>query len=190
LELRAAALRFTPGETAEFLNQVMGLNLSAAEVETLESRTEGWVAGLQLAALSLQGRDTEDMPDLIAAFSGSHRYILDYLAEAVLQRQPEHIQNFLLQTSILDRLWVTVRRGERGSVGAQGAEVKALSDAPPSCSSPPWSSLLEHLERANLSSPTTSAAVIVINLFADLLRSLLQRRVRPAMGAQTGGGLA
>ena len=101
-ELRAADLRFTPSEAAEFLNQVMGLNLSAEDVAALETRTEGWIAGLQLAALSMQGH--QDVPGFIQAFAGDHRYIVDYLVEEVLQRQPEPIRNFLLQTSILDRL--------------------------------------------------------------------------------------
>ncbi len=100
-ELRAADLRFTPAEAAEFLNQVMGLNLSADDIASLETRTEGWIAGLQLAALSMQGR--EDTASFIQAFTGSHRFVLDYLAEEVLHRQPEHIGNFLLQTSILER---------------------------------------------------------------------------------------
>lgn len=99
-ELRAADLRFTPGEAAEFLNQVMGLKLSAEEIAALESRTEGWIAGLQLAALSMQGR--EDIASFLQAFTGSHRFVLDYLIEEVLQRQHEHIHNFLLQTAILD----------------------------------------------------------------------------------------
>ena len=101
-ELRAADLRFTPDEAAAFLNEVMGLNLSAQDVETLEARTEGWIAGLQLAALSMQGR--EDVPGFITAFSGDDRYIVDYLVEEVLRRQPEGVRSFLLQTSILDRL--------------------------------------------------------------------------------------
>jgi LuxR family transcriptional regulator, maltose regulon positive regulatory protein len=101
-ELRAADLRFTPSEAAEFLNQVMGLNLSAEEIAALETRTEGWIAGLQLAAISMRGR--EDVPGFIRAFAGDNRYILDYLVEEVLQRQPERIRSFLLQTSILDRL--------------------------------------------------------------------------------------
>ena len=101
-ELRAADLRFTPSEAAEFLNQVMGLNLSAEDIAALEARTEGWIAGLQLAALSMQGH--QDVPGFIQAFAGDHRYIVDYLVEEVLQRQPEPIRNFLLQTAILDRL--------------------------------------------------------------------------------------
>jgi ATP/maltotriose-dependent transcriptional regulator MalT len=101
-EIRAADLRFTPGEAATYLNEVMGLVLTAADVAALEGRTEGWIAALQLAALSMQGR--EDTAAFIDGFAGDDRYIVDFLAEEVLQRQPEHVQHFLLQTSILDRL--------------------------------------------------------------------------------------
>jgi LuxR family maltose regulon positive regulatory protein len=101
-ELRATDLRFTLSEAAEFLNHVMGLNLSAENIAALESSTEGWVAGLQLAALSMQGR--EDIAGFIGAFAGDDRYVADYLVEEVLQQQPEHIRNFLLQTSILEHL--------------------------------------------------------------------------------------
>jgi LuxR family transcriptional regulator, maltose regulon positive regulatory protein len=101
-ELRASDLRFTLSEAAEFLNSVMGLGLSAEDIAALESRTEGWIAGLQLAALSMRGR--EDVSGFIRAFAGDNRYIVDYLVEEVLQRQPERIRSFLLQTSILERL--------------------------------------------------------------------------------------
>ena len=101
-ELRVSDLRFTPDEAAAFLTQVMGLKISAAEVSSLEQRTEGWIAGLQLAALSLQGR--EDAADFVAAFSGDDRYIVDYLLEEVLQRQPDPVRHFLLKTAILERL--------------------------------------------------------------------------------------
>src|SRR5258706_3896956 len=101
-ELRAADLRFTPSEAAEFLNSVMGLNLSPGDIAALEDRTEGWIAGLQLAALSMRGR--EDIPEFIRAFTGDHRYILDYLVEEVLTRQPAPVRSFLLQTAIPDRL--------------------------------------------------------------------------------------
>src|SRR5450755_2046317 len=101
-ELRAADLRFTASEASAFLNQVMGLSLSAEDIATLEDRTEGWIAGLQLAALSMQGH--QDVPGFIRAFAGDHRYIVDYLVEEVLQRQPEPVRSFLLQTAILDRL--------------------------------------------------------------------------------------
>ncbi len=101
-ELRAADLRFTSGEAAEFLNQVMGLSLSPAEMAALEARTEGWIAGLHLAALSMQGRT--DTAAFVETFSGSHRFVLDYLVEEVLQQQPVNVQTFLLRTAILDRL--------------------------------------------------------------------------------------
>jgi len=101
-ELRAKDLRFSTSEAAEFLNQVMGLNLSSEDIQALETRTEGWIAGLQLAAISLQGK--EDTSGLIKLFSGSHRFVLDYLIEEVLNQQTEETQNFLLQTAILDRL--------------------------------------------------------------------------------------
>ncbi len=101
-ELRAADLRFTASEAAAFLTEVMCLGLSAADIATLEERTEGWIAGLQLAALSMQGR--QDIPGFIRAFAGDNRYIVDYLVEEVLERQPEGVRSFLLQTAILDRL--------------------------------------------------------------------------------------
>ncbi|HEX9036958.1 MAG TPA: LuxR C-terminal-related transcriptional regulator [Ktedonobacterales bacterium] len=101
-ELRAADWRFTSSETATFLSQAMGLTLTADDIARLLDRTEGWITGLQLAALSLQGRPGAS--EFIQAFAGNHRYIVDYLVEEVLRRQPEPIRNFLLQTAILDRL--------------------------------------------------------------------------------------
>ena len=101
-ETRAAELRFTPDEAAAYLNETMGLPLTARDVAALEGRTEGWIAALQLAALSMQGRD--DIAGFIAGFAGDDRYVVDYLAEEVLQRQPDRVQAFLLQTSILSRL--------------------------------------------------------------------------------------
>ncbi len=102
VEIRAADLRFTPDEAEAYLNGMMGLDLAARDVTALEGRTEGWIAALQLAALSIQGRD--DIAGFIAGFAGDDRYIVDYLVEEVLQRQPERVRSFLLQTSILDRL--------------------------------------------------------------------------------------
>jgi LuxR family maltose regulon positive regulatory protein len=102
VEIRAAGLRFTPDEAAVYLNEMMGLQLVARDVAALEGRTEGWIAALQLAALSMQGRD--DVAGFIAGFAGDDRYVVDYLAEEVLQRQPDRVQAFLLQTSILGRL--------------------------------------------------------------------------------------
>ncbi len=101
-ELRAADLRFTSAEAAEFLNQLMELNLSTADIAALETRTEGWITGLQMAAISMQG--SQDVEGFIESFTGSHRYVLDYLIEEVLEQQTEGIQTFLLQTAILDRL--------------------------------------------------------------------------------------
>ncbi|MCB0065069.1 MAG: hypothetical protein KDE19_23255 [Caldilineaceae bacterium] len=101
-ELRVTDLRFTAAEAAEFLNQVMGLTLSAEDIALLETRTEGWIVGLQLAAISIQGH--QDASSFINAFSGRHHFVLDYLVEEVLLQQPASVQRFLLQTSILDRL--------------------------------------------------------------------------------------
>jgi LuxR family maltose regulon positive regulatory protein len=129
-ELRAADLRFTPAEAADFLNQVMGLDLSAEDVAALEARTEGWIAGLQLAAVSLQGQ--QDIAGFIKSFTGSHRFVLDYLIEEVLQQQSESIQTFLLRTSILDRM------------------CGSLCDAVLFDSSVSGQETLEYLERANL----------------------------------------
>jgi LuxR family maltose regulon positive regulatory protein len=101
-ELRATDLRFTSSEAAEFLNQVMDLDLSAEDIAALETRTEGWIAGLQLAAISMQGH--KEITSFIKSFTGSHRFVLDYLIEEVLEQQSECIQTFLLQTAVLDRL--------------------------------------------------------------------------------------
>ena len=101
--VRASDLRFDLAEAAVFLRQTMGLDLSEDNIAALEARTEGWVAGLQLASISLQGRQ-HDAADFIDAFTGSHRFVLDYLVEEVLHQQSESVQRFLLQTSILDRL--------------------------------------------------------------------------------------
>ena len=129
-ELRAADLQFTPAEATEFLNRAMGLNLSDGDVAALESRTEGWIAGLQLAALSMQGH--QDAASFIKSFTGSHRFVLDYLIEEVLGQQSEKIQVFLLHTSILDRM------------------CGSLCDAVLLDSSTSGQEILEHLERANL----------------------------------------
>ncbi len=133
-ELRAADLRFTPTEATEFLNQMMGLNLSTENIAALEARTEGWITGLQLAALALQGSlSMQGHPDtsrFIQSFTGSHRFVLDYLVEEVLQRQPKHIRSFLLQTSILERLSGSLCDAVTGQAGSSG--------------------ILETLERGNL----------------------------------------
>jgi LuxR family maltose regulon positive regulatory protein len=104
-ELRAADLRFTPEEAQEFLNRVMGLDLTADDVRALEDRTEGWIAGLQLAALSLRGiPERGAVAGFIEAFTGSNRFVIDYLADEVLARQPAEVREFLLRTAVLDRL--------------------------------------------------------------------------------------
>ena len=102
IDIRADDLRFSPQEAATFLNQMMGLALSGDQVATLETRTEGWITGLQLAALSMQGQ--EDAAGLISAFAADDRYIADYLVDEVLARRPKGTKDFMLQTSVLDRL--------------------------------------------------------------------------------------
>jgi LuxR family maltose regulon positive regulatory protein len=102
VEVRAADLRFSSDEASAYLNGALGRVLEAADVAALEERTEGWIAALQLAALSMRGRD--DIPAFIAGFAGDDRYVVDYLVQEVLQRQPDHVRAFLLQTSVLDRL--------------------------------------------------------------------------------------
>jgi LuxR family maltose regulon positive regulatory protein len=133
-EIRSADLRFTPDETAAFLNQTMGLKLSTENVNSLEAHTEGWIAGLQLAGLALQGHgpqpDARIVSEFIAGFTGSHRYIISYLVEEVLSQQPAGTMDFLLQTSILDRLCESLCDAVTGDSGGQA--------------------VLENLEQANL----------------------------------------
>jgi LuxR family transcriptional regulator, maltose regulon positive regulatory protein len=102
LDIRADQLRFTRDEITAFLNDVMGLTLSANDLSAMETRTEGWIAGLQLAALSMQS--SKDIHGFVSAFTGSHHYIMDYLVEEVLKAQPKQVGAFLLQTSILDNM--------------------------------------------------------------------------------------
>jgi LuxR family transcriptional regulator, maltose regulon positive regulatory protein len=102
MEIRAGSLRFTNAEIVVFLNESMGLKLSAGDIAALEARTEGWIAGLQLAALSMQG--CPDRHAFISAFTGSHHYVMDYLVQEVLRRQPKQVSTFLLQSAILDHL--------------------------------------------------------------------------------------
>jgi LuxR family maltose regulon positive regulatory protein len=117
IEIRANDLRFTTGEATAFLSKAMGLNLSAEDVALLETRTEGWIAGLQIAALSMQGRN--DITGFIQAFSGSQRHILGYLAEEVINQQSEGTLKFLLQTSILNRLCGSLCEAVTGDPGGQ-----------------------------------------------------------------------
>jgi len=156
-ELREVDLRFTTSEAAEFLNQAMDLNLSVEDIAALESRTEGWIAGLQLAAISMQG--SQDAKGFIKSFTGSHRYVIDYLIEEVLEQQSESIQAFMLQTAILERLNGPLCDALTGQEDGQAA--------------------LEYLEQANL-------FIIPLDnerrwyryhhLFADLLRKRLHQQ--------------
>ncbi len=162
LELRAADLRFSAAQAAEFLNRVMGLGLSADDIAALEARTEGWIAGLQLAALALQGPITlpgnGHSSDRIKSFTGSHRFVLDYLVEEVLEQQTKGVQNFLLRTAILDRLTGSLCDALNGQEDGQA--------------------ILEMLEHANL-------FIVALDderrwyryhhLFSDLLRQRLQQ---------------
>jgi LuxR family maltose regulon positive regulatory protein len=166
-ELRTADLRFTLNEATTLLNQVMGLKLTVEDVAALEIRTEGWVAGLQLAALAMQSpqgslapqRQTpEHVTSFIASLSGSHRYILDYLVEEVLYQQPPDVQGFLLQTAILDRLTAPLCDAVTGRSDSQA--------------------MLEHLDAANLFVVPLDDArrwYRYHRLFADLLRSRLSQ---------------
>jgi LuxR family maltose regulon positive regulatory protein len=122
-EIRAAELRFTPDEAAAYLNGMMGLQLTALDVAALEGRTEGWIAALQLAALSMQGRD--DIAGFISGFAGDDRYVVDYLVEEVLQRQSDDVQAFLLQTSVLGRLSGSLCNAVTGHAGGK-AVLEAL----------------------------------------------------------------
>src|SRR6266702_3338184 len=164
-ELRAADLRFTPSEAAGFLNQGMGLNLSAEDITALETRTEGWIAGLQLAAISMQGQ--KDTTSFITSFTGSHHFVLDYLVEEVLGQQPESLQTFLLRTSILDRM--------SGS----------LCDAVLLNPSVSGQATLEYIEHANLflvPLDNERRWYRYHQLFADLLRQRLQQRNASSTG--------
>jgi LuxR family maltose regulon positive regulatory protein len=165
VELREADLRFTPDETAAFLNQVMQLNLTSSDIAALDHRTEGWIVGLQLAALSLQGQ--ADKAGFLQAFTGSHRHILDYLAAEVLRRQPARIQAFLRRTSILERL--TGPLCDAVLSGGDGATNGQVGDS---------RSTLEYLERTNLFIVPLDGErrwYRYHHLFAEFLQSGLQR---------------
>ena len=177
-ELRQDDLRFTLEEAAEFLNEAMGLRLSTDDVAALASRTEGWITGLQMAAVSIQGRD--DPAGFVRTFAGSHRYVLDYLMEEVLNQQPAIIQTFLLQTAILDRLTGPLCDAVLGGeTGFPISEDDQPSRAPFLLRTPAASrEILEFLDRMNL-------FVVPLDeerrwyryhhLFAGLLRRRLQQ---------------
>jgi LuxR family maltose regulon positive regulatory protein len=144
-ELHEADLRFTPDEVTTFLSQAMGFDLSPSDVAALEARTEGWIAGLQLAAVSM--RDRDDAAHFVQSFSGSHRYVLDYLTDEVLRQQPPIVQEFLLETSILERLSGPLCDEV---VGAQDITALASAQDSPKLRFPNSQSILEYLEAANL----------------------------------------
>jgi len=157
-ELRTADLRFAPGEAAEFFNQAVGLDLSAEDVAALEARTEGWIAGMHMAAISMRGH--HDAASFIRSFTGSHHFVLDYLMEEVLRQQSEGIQAFLLRTSMLDRLCGPLCDAVTGSLAASGQET------------------LEYLERANLfivPLDNERRWYRYHHLFAELLRQRLRQ---------------
>lgn len=196
-ELHARDLRFTFNEAAEFLNSALGPALTPGDLSALEERTEGWIAGLQLAALAL--RDHPDPASFISNFSGSNRYIVDYLASEVFELQPARVQFFLLCTSVLDRMCAPLcdavlaapPHGEELELAVE-LSVRAASEAweawgPGRVSS---QGMLEELERANL-------FVVPLDeerrwyryhhLFADLLRQRLSQLTRPAPGPSPAG---
>jgi len=184
-EVRMRDLRFSPGEAADFLNEIMGLGLTPDDVAALEQRTEGWAVGLQLAALALQAsgvtQDRAGTQRFIQAFSGTQRHILDYLAEEVIERQPEGVQEFLLNTSILERMCgplcdAVMGDGETGDRGLAAQEIPY--PLPPS-PFPNGQAILEYLERANLFLVPLDDErrwYRYHHLFSELLRARLKSR--------------
>lgn len=166
VELDVDDLRFTPEEVTDFLNRVMALGLSPDQVAELETATEGWIAGLQLAALSMEGED--NLAGFIRSFSGSHRYVFDYLAQEILEQQPEMMQRFLTQTSILERLSAPLCDATIESEDLEPGGAQAV---------------LEHLD-------TTKLFIVPLdderrwyryhNLFAEFLRARLTRNSESA----------
>ena len=171
-EIRADDLRFTFDEAKTFLDEVMGLNLSAEHVTALETRTEGWIAGLQLAALSMQGlQHIGDITSFIKSFTGSNRYIIDYLADEVLRQRPKGTEAFLLKTSILSRLCGPLC----DAVLSSGENLTPVSSLPSASASS--QNILEMLERANLfvvPLDNERCWYRYHHLFADLLRRRLE----------------
>ena len=161
-ELHERDLRFTRAEVTQFLNETMSLSLTAEQIAALETRTEGWIAGLQLAALSLRGR--EDLTGFVRAFTGSHRFVFDYLTDEVFARQTESIQSFLLQTSILERLNASLCNALTGRADGQA--------------------MLEELERNNLFLTALDDErrwYRYHQLFADVLRHRLAEKSPTAL---------
>jgi LuxR family maltose regulon positive regulatory protein len=190
VELRAADLRFSREESVRFLNEAMGLGLTEAQVARLEERTEGWAAGLQLAALALQrtGGEGSARDDFIASFAGDDRLVMDYLVDEVLAGQPKEVQLFLLATSILERFDASLgdalffpdgSPAENEPLGRRDGLVPATRASPTEF--PDSQAILEYLERANLFLVPLDHRrrwYRYHHLFRDLLRSRLQRRGR------------
>jgi LuxR family maltose regulon positive regulatory protein len=169
-ELRAADLRFTLEEAAAFLTQLMQLPLSVVDIQALEQRTEGWIAGLQFAALAM--RDRSDLANFVSTFTGSHRFVLDYLVDEVLLRQPPHLQSFLLQTAILDRMCSPLCDAIVLGNAPDTSTVFGNDSAEPSYSQ----ALLEEFDRPNLFLVPLDDArhwYRYHHLFADVLRHRL-----------------
>ena len=179
-EVRASDLRFTPDEAATFLDRVMGLQLTMEDIAELERRTEGWAAGLQMAGLAMRGRD--DFSGFIAAFTGSNRHVVDYLAEEVLEQQPEHARNFLLRSSVLRRMCASLCAAVVQP--KEGGHTDAVADS---------QAMLEYLEHTNL-------FVVPLDqdrgwyryhhLFADVLRQRLgqeHHELLPALHRRASG---
>jgi LuxR family maltose regulon positive regulatory protein len=173
-ELRSRDLRFTLQEVTRFLNGAMELALSPQDVAALDSRTEGWIAGLQMAAISMT--DRKDKAQFIHAFTGSHRYVLDFLLEEVLQRQPPEIKTFLLKTSILERF----DRDSCNAVIANSSVSKDINQAGISSSAPGNSqAVLDYLEKNNLflvALDDQRRWYRYHHLFADLLQNLFRQQ--------------
>ncbi len=185
-ELRAADLRFTPEETAAFLAAALGVALPTEAIAALEARSEGWIAGLQLAALSVQGRSREQIAAFLAALTRSNRYIADYLVEEVLARQPAAIQTFLERTAVLDRFCAPLcerlltsddlaANDSRGGSPASAGQFGPIA-AP---QRPMAQTLLEQVERANLFLVPLDDErrwFRYHHLFADAVRAQLRQR--------------
>lgn len=192
-ELRAADLRVTQDEAASVLEQAVGAPLPAEAVAALQARTEGWIAGLQLAALSIRGRAGERIDDFIRAFTGSNRYIVDYLIEEVLARQPPAVQTFLLRTAVLDRFCAPLcerllANVDPPAVSRPSIPVSASGDTAPAAAPRPLAAqaTLEQLERANLfliPLDDERRWYRYHHLFADVLRSRL-RHLEPDLPAK------
>src|SRR5262249_44345756 len=191
-ELRAAELRFTADEAATFLTEVMAIPLGTEDLLALEARTEGWIAGLHLAALAMH--DRTDLSSFVAAFTGSNRFVVDYLAEEVFAQQPGHIQTFLLQTSILGRmcgalcdavLGLETRDLRLGGSDSQQASSRGALWAP-QASQAYSQRILEQLEHTNLFTvplDDTRQWYRYHQLFAEVLRERLLSGAANAMVA-------